>query len=453
MTTEFQVKIGHGATEILTVSQLNKAVSRLFDENLAPGWVRGEISNFTAATSGHWYFTLKDEAASVRAVMFRGRALTTGFLPRPGDSVEVRARVTLYEARGEYQIQVEQMRRSGLGSLYEAFLALKSRLAAEGLFDSAGKREITRHPRAVGVITSLSAAALRDVLTAISRRAPHVPVIVYPAQVQGAEAPLQLRQALAIANERREVDTLLLVRGGGSIEDLWAFNDESLARDIAASVIPVVSGVGHETDFTIADFVADLRAPTPTAAAELVCATRKELLERVERAALTLVSLQQRRLERLAQRVDRAAAGVIAPGDRLAHQAERVRGLAFRLAGAMRSAVQSGQSRHAGLRARLAGQLPDVSAQHYRVERAATSISVTHAHALAHLRQRIGQAESQLRALSPENTLARGYAIARLPDGRVVRDAGALGPGDALTVTLSRGEVDSTVVRTRVAQS
>ena len=452
MTVEFQVKMGPGTNEILTVSELNKAVSRLFEENLAPGWVRGEISNFTAATSGHWYFTLKDEAASVRAVMFRGRALTTGFLPRPGDSVEVRARVTLYEARGEYQIQVEQMRRSGLGSLYEAFLALKSRLAAEGLFDSAGKREIARHPRAVGVITSLSAAALRDVLTAISRRAPHVTVIVYPAQVQGAEAPLQLRQALAIANERREVDTLLLVRGGGSIEDLWAFNDESLARDIAASVIPVVSGVGHETDFTIADFVADLRAPTPTAAAELVCATRKELLERVERAALTLASLQ-RRLERLAQRVDRAAAGVIAPGDRLAHQSERVRGLAFRLAGAMRSAVQTCRSRHAGVYARLVGQLPDVSGQHYRVERAATSISVTHAHALARLRQRIAQAQSQLRALSPEHTLARGYAIARLPDGRVVRDAGTLGPGDALTVTLSRGEVDSTVVRTRVPES
>ena len=450
MTVEFQVKIDPGVNEILTVSQLNKAVSRLFDENLSPGWVRGEISNFTAATSGHWYFTLKDEAASVKAVMFRGRALTTGFLPRPGDSVEVRARVTLYEARGEYQIQVEQMRRSGLGSLYEAFLALKSRLAAEGLFDSSGKREIVRLPRAVGVITSLSAAALRDVLTAMARRAPHVPVILYPAQVQGAQAPLQLRQALALANERQEVDTLLLVRGGGSIEDLWAFNDESLARDIAASLIPVVCGVGHETDFTIADFVADLRAPTPTAAAELVCATRSELLERVERASRMLASVQQRRLERLAQRVDRAAAGVIAPGERLAHQSERVRGWAFRLAGAMREALQSGQSRHAGLQSRLAGQLPDVSSCRYRVERAITSIAVTHAHALARRGQQVAQAESQLRALSPENTLARGYAIARLGDGRVARDAASLKPGDVLTVTLSRGEVDAAVTHSRV---
>ena len=450
MTVEFQVKIDPGVNEILTVSQLNKAVSRLFDENLSPGWVRGEISNFTAATSGHWYFTLKDEAASVKAVMFRGRALTTGFLPRPGDSVEVRARVTLYEARGEYQIQVEQMRRSGLGSLYEAFLALKSRLAAEGLFDSSGKREIVRLPRAVGVITSLSAAALRDVLTAMARRAPHVPVILYPAQVQGAQAPLQLRQALALANERQEVDTLLLVRGGGSIEDLWAFNDESLARDIAASLIPEVCGVGHETDFTIADFVADLRAPTPTAAAELVCATRSELLERVERASRMLASVQQRRLERLAQRVDRAAAGVIAPGERLAHQSERVRGWAFRLAGAMREALQSGQSRHAGLQSRLAGQLPDVSSCRYRVERAITSIAVTHAHALARRGQQVAQAESQLRALSPENTLARGYAIARLVDGRVARDAASLKPGDVLTVTLSRGEVDAAVTHSRV---
>jgi exodeoxyribonuclease VII large subunit len=450
MTTEFQVKIDRGANEILTVSQLNKAVSRLFDESLAPGWVQGEISNFTSAASGHWYFTLKDESASVKAVMFRGRALTTGFLPRPGDRVEVRARVTLYEARGEYQLQVEQMRRSGLGSLYEAFLALKSRLAAEGLFDSASKREIARFPRAVGVITSLSAAALRDVLTAMARRAPHIPVIVYPAQVQGAQAPLQLRQALALANERQEVDTLLLVRGGGSIEDLWAFNDESLARDIAASLIPVVCGVGHETDFTIADFVADLRAPTPTAAAELVCATRAELLERAERAARALSTLQQRRLERLAQRVDRAATGVIAPDQRLAHQSERVRSWAFRLTGAMRKALQSAQSRHASLQGRFAGQLPDVSAYRYRVERAATAVSVTHAHALARRRQQVAQAESQLRALSPENTLARGYAIARLADGQVVRDAATLRTGEVLTVTLARGEVDAAVTQSRV---
>lgn len=451
MTAEFQVKIDRGVNEILTVSQLNKAVNRLFDESLAPGWVQGEVSNFTSAASGHWYFTLKDEAASVRAVMFRGRALTTGFLPRPGDRVEVRARVTLYEARGEYQLQVEQMRRSGLGSLYEAFLALKSRLAAEGLFDSATKREIARLPRAVGVITSLSAAALRDVLTAMARRAPHIPIIIYPAQVQGTQAPLQLRQALALANERREVDTLLLVRGGGSIEDLWAFNDESLARDVAASLIPVVCGVGHETDFTIADFVADLRAPTPTAAAELVCATRAELLERTERAARALSTMQQRRLERLAQRVDRAAAGIIAPDERLAHQSERVRGWAFRLTGAMRKTLQAVQSRHTGLQGRFTAQLPDVSSHRYRVERAATAVSVTQAHALARRRQQIAQAESQLRALSPENTLARGYAIARLADGKVVRDAATLRAGEVLTLTLAHGEVDAAVTQSRAA--
>jgi len=256
--------------DILTVSELNEAVARLLEDSFDVCWVRGEVSNFTPAASGHWYFTLKDNGASVRAVMFRSRALAVGFVPKSGDSVEIKGRVTLYEARGEYQIQVDQLRRAGLGSLFEAFLALKSKLASEGLFDQENKREITTHPRAIGVITSLSAAALRDVLTALERRAPHVPVVIYPAMVQGVDSALQLRQALAIANERQEVDTLLMVRGGGSIEDLWSFNDEALARDISASVIPVVSGVGHETDFTIADFVADLRAPTPTAAARRV---------------------------------------------------------------------------------------------------------------------------------------------------------------------------------------
>src|SRR5690606_1630025 len=256
---------------VWTVSQLNRQVGQLLESHFSRIWVRGEISNFTQAASGHWYFSIKDEGATVRAVMFRGRAQAVGFVPKPGEKFEFRVNVTLYEPRGDYQLQVESMRRAGRGDLHAAFLALKDKLEAEGLFDPARKRLIEQMPQAVGVVTSLGAAALHDVLTALARRAPHVEVIVYPAPVQGADAAGRLVQAMRQAISRQEVDTLLLVRGGGSLEDLWSFNDEALARCIVSSPIPVISGVGHETDFTIADFVADLRAPTPTAAAELCC--------------------------------------------------------------------------------------------------------------------------------------------------------------------------------------
>ena len=285
----------------------------------------------------------QDSRAAVRAVMFRSRASAVGFVPRAGDQVEIRARVSLYEPRGDYQLQVDAMRRAGLGNLYEAFLRLKEQLAFEGLFDPARKRELAPLPRAIGVITSLHAAALRDVLSALARRAPQVPVIIYPAPVQGADAAGRLAAQVRLANQRAEVDTLLLVRGGGSIEDLWSFNDEALAREVAASAIPVVSGVGHETDFTIVDFVADLRAPTPTAAAELACTPRGELLGRVMDAARTLARGQQRRLERAAQRLDRAAGQLVSPAQRLEHQRERLNSLGFRLASAW-SAPQGARS-------------------------------------------------------------------------------------------------------------
>ncbi|NMU93111.1 exodeoxyribonuclease VII large subunit, partial [Achromobacter ruhlandii] len=334
MTIELAVTNNVFARDILTVAQLNQAVGQLLERSIPALWVRGEISNFTQAASGHWYFTLKDSRAAVRAVMFRGRASAVGFVPRAGDQVEIRARVSLYEPRGDYQLQVDAMRRAGLGNLYEAFLRLKEQLDAEGLFDPARKREPAPLPRAIGVITSLHAAALRDVLSALARRAPQVPVIIYPAPVQGADAAGRLAAQIRLANARGEVDTLLLVRGGGSIEDLWSFNDEALARAIDASAITTISGVGHETDFTIADFVADVRAPTPTAAAELACVPRSELLGRVMYAAETLVRGQQRRLERAAQRLDRATAQLVSPAQRLEHQRERLNGLSYRLASA-----------------------------------------------------------------------------------------------------------------------
>lgn len=433
--------------DILTVAQLNQAVSHLLEDSFDACWVCGEISNFTNASSGHWYFTLKDDSASVRAVMFRSRAATTGFIPKAGDSVELKARVTLYEARGEYQLQVEQLRRAGLGTLFEAFVALKNKLSAEGLFDAENKRALMPYPRAIGVITSLGAAALHDVLTALARRAPHVPVVIYPSLVQGAGAALQLRQALALANERQEVDTLLLVRGGGSLEDLFSFNDEALARDIAASVIPVVSGVGHETDFTIADFVADIRAPTPTAAAELVCATRQSQLERVAGAAQWAEQLLRRQLERLAQRVDRATLGLVPPSQRLAHQLEKVSGLAHRMVAAFDKQFQRSRATHAQTHVRYKNLLPDLSALRARLVHADAQLLAGQRRLLVRQQTRLESVTAQLRALSSEHTLARGYAIVRTEDKKILRKAVDVQAGQALEVTLAEGVLSATVTQ------
>lgn len=449
MTIESQVTDPLSARDILTVTQLNQAVSRLLEQSFVSTWVRGEISNFTQAASGHWYFTLKDDSASVRAVMFRSRAAAIGFVPKAGESVELRGKVTLYEARGDYQLQVENMRRAGLGSLFEAFVSLKNKLASEGLFDEINKRKITAYPKAVGVITSLGAAALRDVLTAMARRAPHVPVVIYPATVQGVDAPLQLRKALALANDRQEVDTLLLVRGGGSLEDLWGFNDEALARDIASSLIPVVSGVGHETDFTIADFVADLRAPTPTAAAELVCMTRQDLMSRVFQAHSDLLNLLTRKLERLSQRVDIAAGAIVSPMQRLAHQSERLSGLRYRMSSAWHRQSAQLTGRLDLNRVRLNKLLPDLGPSIERVNRNLRTLAQAQAKQLTSLSARLDIAGAQLRALSPENTLARGYAIVRNQEGEIVRQANQACAGQQIHVTLGQGELDATVLSSR----
>jgi len=445
MTIGFAFTQDDLAGRILSVGQLNQAVGQLLERSIPLVWVRGEVSNFTQAASGHWYFTLKDERAGVRAVMFRGRAQAVGFVPRAGDRVELRARVSLYEPRGDFQLQVEAMRRAGLGDLYEAFLRLKEKLAAEGLFDPARKRVPPPLPRRIGVITSLQAAALRDVLSALARRAPHVEVIVYPAPVQGADAAGRLAAALALANRRREVDTLLLVRGGGSIEDLWSFNDEALARAIAASELPVVCGVGHETDFTIADFAADLRAPTPTAAAELACAPRSEWLARVQGAAAALLRAQQRRLERGAQRVDRLAARLVSPAQRLAHRRDQLQALARRLAAASLSPLERRRARLGLLRARLAHRTPDLPRAAERTQRQSHALAQAMRRSLAAGQSRLQAAQARLRALDPQLTLGRGYAIVRDAEGAIVRDAGSLAPGQPLSLRLARGQAQARV--------
>ena len=293
--------------ELLSVGDLNRAIAASLEDRFDTVWVSGEISNFKAYDSGHWYFSLKDEEGQIRCVMFRGRNGQVGFMPQSGDLVEVSASLGMYVPRGDIQLTIQTLRRAGMGGLYEAFLKLKAKLAKEGLFDEERKREIPTHPRSIGIVTSPQAAALKDVLSTLARRAPHIPIVIYPTLVQGPDAPAGIIAALKAAEKEKAVDVILLVRGGGSIEDLWAFNDEQLAYAIASSPIPVVSGVGHETDFTIADFVSDLRAPTPTGAAELAAPRRDQMLQELDAIMQALLQRVNQRIEREAQTLDQLA--------------------------------------------------------------------------------------------------------------------------------------------------
>lgn len=432
---------------VWTISQLNSQVAQLLATNFSRIWVRGEVSNFTQAASGHWYFSIKDEGAAVKAVMFRGRAVAVGFVPKPGERFEFRVNVTLYEPRGDYQLQVESMRRAGRGDLHEAFMMLKEKLSAEGLFDPARKRQVKSMPATVGVITSMAAAALRDVLTALARRAPHVSVIIYPAPVQGSDAAGKLRSALQQAIARNETDTLLLVRGGGSLEDLWSFNDESLARAIAASPIPVICGVGHETDFTIADFVADVRAPTPTAAAELCCRSQQSCLALVDAALSALTLRHHRLLERAALRLDRAVAGLVSPQQRLQHQNERLHALKNRLSRAASAPHGRYAASLALARARLAHAQPRLGEQRMHVNRQVQRLSDSAVRRLEQQRQRLAAATQTLQALSPHNILGRGYAIVRNGGGEIVKNALDLSVGEQLDVELGQGRLNVGVIQ------
>ncbi|MCD6680369.1 MAG: exodeoxyribonuclease VII large subunit [Burkholderiaceae bacterium] len=429
-----------GTREILSISQLNRAVAGLLQRNIPPVWVLGEISNATRAASGHWYFTLKDAGAQVRAVMFRGRAQYLTFVPRNGERVEARAVVALYEPRGDFQLTVEAMRPAGAGDLFQRFVELKEKLQAEGLFDVARKRPLPSFPRTVGVVTSPRAAALRDVLTTLRRRAPGVAVVVYPAQVQGADAPVALVAALRAASRRAECDVLLLVRGGGSIEDLWAFNDETLARAIAASPIPIVSGVGHETDFTIADFVADERAPTPTGAATHAVPDRRELAERVLRASARVERAWWRRIEAVEQRLDTVARLLRSPSAQWQARAHRLHSLAQRMAAFGRISLQQRAMRLDRLCAGVRAPRTDVAEQ--RLAHAALALQRGAAQRVARLGERVDNVAAALGLVSPQAVLERGYAIVHDAHGRVLASATGVAVGDALRVALRDGTLD-----------
>lgn len=424
---------------IWTVTELNQRVGQTLQQQFSRIWVRGEISNFTQAASGHWYFSIKDGSAMVRAVMFRSRAQASGLTPKVGDQFEFRASVSLYEARGDYQLQVESLRRAGRGDLHEAFVRLKEKLALEGLFDPENKRMIPLMPKAIGVVTSLAAAALRDVVTTLRRRAPHIPVILYPTPVQGLSAAPQLVDALQTAIARDEVDTLLLVRGGGSIEDLWSFNDEALARAVAASPIPVICGVGHETDFTICDFVADMRAPTPTAAAELACQDRQHSLD-VTLATLDRLDVAlQRVIERCAIRLDRAVAGLVSPQQRVQYQRERLLATLDRLARIGHTLPERERNKLALAVARLNYSAPRMQQRRDQQHAQLARLSSALVHHLDRSRRRASLAEQTLQALSPRQVLARGYAIVRNGNQEVIKNALDLNVGETLSVEFDRG--------------
>ena len=417
---------------VWSVGALVLAVADALAARFGACTVRGELSGFSRAASGHCYFTVKDAEgaqASLRCAMFRRAAGMLDFTPRDGLQVELRGRVAVYEPRGELQFVVEAMRALGAGSLYEQFLALKAKLEAEGLFDPARKRSLPRYPQRIGVVSSLGAAALHDVLTTLARRAPHLPVIVYPSLVQGPEAPAALVAALTLVGRRREVDALILARGGGSIEDLWAFNDERVVRAVAASLIPLVCGVGHETDVTLADFAADLRAPTPTAAAELAAPAATELMAALQGLARTLSHGVERRLQAQAQRLDRLAPRLGQPAARVAAQSRRLDQLASRLAVA---ALQTHNAQATRLRAHA-----------NRLLQASDLRLTDHEHRLITLAAR-------LRALDPQRVVERGYSVVQTPAGELVTDPRQLAAGQAVRLTMARGSADVELAAVRV---
>jgi exodeoxyribonuclease VII large subunit len=415
------------------VAALLRALSDTLASRYGSLAVRGELSGFSRAASGHAYFNLRapDGSAALRCAMFRRAASLLDFSPRDGMQVELRGKLALYEPRGELQLIVESMTAAGDGELLARFMRLKARLDAEGLFDPARKRPLTAYPRRIGLVTSLQAAVLRDVASTLARRAPHVELIVYPAAVQGADAPAQLVRAFAQAAARAEVDILLVCRGGGSLEDLWAFNDEAVVRAIVASPVPVISGVGHETDITLADFAADVRAPTPTAAAEFAAAPRDASLEQLASLARALSQRCHARLDRAAQTLDLASLRLARPGAVVQRRHEQLALL--------------GQRLQASLRNRLAGEPA-------RIERLDDRIGAGLRLSLRSKDQALALLAARLETLGPRQVLARGYAWLGDSQGRALSHVAQVAPGEKFTATLADGELLATVddVRSRL---
>ena len=405
-TTSSEKNLG-ALQKILSVSELNRLAREVLEHTFPLFWVSGEVSNFTRAASGHWYFSLKDSTAQVKCVMFKGRNAYTDFMPKEGDKIEARCTVTLYEARGDFQLTVEFVQKAGLGALFEAFEKLKIKLEHEGLFDPAFKKAIPQHPKTIGIVTSPDAAALRDVLTTLKRRNPAIKVIIYPTPVQGKGAAALIAKAIHSANARNEVDTLIICRGGGSMEDLWQFNEEIVARAIDDSAIPTISGVGHETDFTICDFVADMRAATPTAAAELACTDVQSLKNQ-------LISLQNHlnkqitfMLNQFSQTLDYLSRRLISPMQQIENKTMQINQLKHRM--------EFGLQRH------------------------------LHTYNLQVL-----SLKNSLKQLNPHNVLARGYAMVSNEAGEIIHNAQQLEAGNLVSLVFEHGSAGASIIRIKL---
>ncbi|CAM3817961.1 exodeoxyribonuclease VII large subunit [Aeromonas bestiarum] len=431
--------------QVFTVTRLNSAVRMILEQDLGLVWLTGELSNLAMPSSGHWYFSLKDLGAQVRCAMFKGNNRRVAFRPQDGMQVLVQARVSLYEPRGDYQLIIESMQPAGDGVLALRFEELKRRLGAEGLFDEGRKRPLPREPRAVGLITSATGAALHDMLTVLKRRAPDLPVFIYPTQVQGSAAIGQIVAAIALANRRAEVDVLIVGRGGGSLEDLWCFNEEAVARAIANSSIPVISAVGHEVDVTISDFAADLRAPTPSAAAELVAPDNQARIQR-------LAHLWQRLAQGISRHQTAARHGFALlqkrldhqdPKRRLEQQSQRLDELSARLQQLMNQKLHQGERRLANLELRLQGKSPErlLAAGRRRHQLAEERLYALIAKRQDLASHRLAMLTARLDGVSPLATLGRGYSITRTQSGEVISRAAQVNAGQTLVTTLAEGHL------------
>ncbi|WP_223259444.1 exodeoxyribonuclease VII large subunit [Candidatus Methylopumilus rimovensis] len=388
--------------KVFSVKEINRLVRELLEQSFPSFWISGEISNFISASSGHWYFSLKDDEAQVRCTMFKNKNMAADWTPKNGEKIEAKCFIGLYEARGEYQLNIDLIRHAGAGLLSEAFNQLKERLLKEGLFETSRKKLIPQFPKSIGVITSPTGAAIEDILTTLKRRSPHIPIFIYPSLVQGKEAPLAIVKAIETANIRMECDVLILARGGGSIEDLWAFNEEIVARAIVTSKIPTITGVGHETDTTIADFVSDLRAPTPTGAAELVTSHTVELVKTIQVYKNQLNKVMAGVIRELMQKIDYLEKRLISPRQQIQRQKEQIHQYIQRINQSMKNAMIQ-----------------------YRLEIDKLKVNLDH--------------------LSPHAVLSRGYSIITNVDGQIVNNVNQLKLDDKILIQLNHGQADANI--------
>ncbi|MDP5149345.1 exodeoxyribonuclease VII large subunit [Rheinheimera baltica] len=437
--------------DIYTVSRLNSEVRLTLELQFQTLWLQGEISNFVAAASGHWYFSLKDNAAQVKCAMFKMANRNSSFRPQNGQQVLIRARISVYEPRGEYQLLAEFIESAGAGLLKQQFEQLKAKLAAEGLFDPAIKRPLPAQVQRVGAITSPTGAAIRDIVTVLNRRAPGIEVIVYPSQVQGDSAAAQLRNMLSSAIRRNEVDVLIIGRGGGSLEDLWCFNDEQLCRAVGACPIPIVSAVGHEIDFALTDFVADVRAPTPSAAAELVSPDQSHLLERIARLRNALIQAQRARMQHVAPKLLNLSQRLLAlhPKRRLQQQQQRLDELQLRLSAHIKRKISATQQQQQYLDKSLRQLSPvkTVAQQKIQLSELERRINKAQQQRLNQSKQQLAQLSAQLNTVSPLATLGRGYSITFDEKQQVVTSSRQLKAGDKVAIKLADGGFDAQITK------